>query len=85
MSEEIIKPNYKTNTEVVAELVDVIFEFLSKEHGASIMAIKPALAIAKMKISKMTDNESAEMVDKLHQISAYAEQQTGVFSRYHGV
>lgn len=75
---------YKTNSEIVQELIDVVFDAISKETGANMIMLRPALNIAKLKISQMTEEDSANIVDQVHKISRHIEIETGVYSPYHG-
>lgn len=75
----------KSNKQVVTDLVDVVFEAISKETGANMIMLKPALNIAKLKISQMDERDSANIVDQVHRISRHIEMETGVLSPYHGI
>lgn len=73
-----------SNKEVVTDLIDIVFDAISKETGANMMMLKPALNIAKLKMSNMDEQDATNIVDAVHKISRQIEVKTGVLSRYHG-
>ena len=73
----------KTSREVITELVDIVFDAISKETGANVLMLKPALNIGKMKLSQMSEEEAQNLILQVHKISALIEQETGVLSPYH--
>lgn len=75
----------KTEKEVVQDLVEIVFEALSGHTSANMLMLKPAINIAKLKLSQMTDAESANLVDQVHRISRHIEMETGKLSPYHGI
>ena len=80
----IVKQN-KTYREAVTDLVDLVFQAISKETGANVIMLKPALNIGKMKLSQMTEEEARNLVMQVHFISRSLEKETGEFSPYHGI
>ncbi len=75
----------KTNKEVIQELVDLVFGMLSKETGANVLMLKPALNIGKLKLAQLSEEEASNLVLQVHKISSYIERETGTLSPFHGI
>lgn len=81
----LVKHRYKTNKEVIQELVDIVFEMLSNEKGANILMLRPALNIGKLKLAQMSEDDAANLILQIHKVSSICENETGIFSPYHGI
>lgn len=79
----IVVPVYKSNKEVIQDLVDTVFALLSESGGANMLMLRPALNIGKMKLGQMTEEEAENLIDQIHRVSHMCEEQTGKLSRYH--
>lgn len=75
----------KTDKEIIVELVDLVVEAVSSANGANAMMMRPALNVVKLKLSNMSESDSAEILDKVHFISHHIEKETGKLSPYHGL
>jgi hypothetical protein len=75
----------KTNKEIIHELVDLIAGAISKQTGASTVMLAPALNIIKLKTAQMSEQDGADIIDKVHWLSHHIEKESGQLSPYHGI
>lgn len=75
----------KSNSEVVTELIDLIFDKIDNNFGGNAIMLKPAINIMKMKVANLNNDDCNFIVDAIHQISHKIEIDTGVLSPYHGI
>lgn len=75
----------QTNRETIQELVDIVFDLFSKNNNGNVIMLKPALNIAKIKLSQLDETDAANIVDQIHKISRLIEKKTGKLSPYHGI
>jgi DNA-binding ferritin-like protein len=75
----------KTNKEIITELIDIVAEAMSAHGGTSVVMMKPAINMVKIKLSNLSEADSAEMIDKVHWLSSHIEKESGKLSPYHGI
>lgn len=74
----------KTSKEIISEMVELIADAVSESTGASTMMLRPALNVVKLKMSQMSETDSADIIDKVHWLSHHIEKESGQLSPYHG-
>jgi hypothetical protein len=80
-----ILPQPKTPREVVTELLEVVFDEITKTQSGNKLMFMPALNVMKMKMSSMDNSQAEYICDCVHKISRMIETETGKLSPYHGL
>lgn len=75
----------KSSKEIITELVDIVGEAMSAQGGTSVVMMRPAMNMVKLKLSNLSENDSQDIIDKVHWLSHHIEKESGQLSPYHGI
>jgi len=75
----------KTSKEIVNELIELVAQAVGGAAGGNAIMLNPIVNMIKIKTAHLSESDTDDIIDKVHQLSRHIEKESGKLSPYHGV